>query len=136
MNNISPEEDERQLKYQLAQFSFDMFIHAFARHSAKKEVLNQSFDSLDEAQKFAWEQSAWALKDLIKTKGLVLERISKNNDDIGYMLYNGVKTLMKLHTGLVTYRKFSSAVKQEYRDLAQKIRAKLEDVEIGDDYET
>jgi hypothetical protein len=135
MNNISPEEEERQLKYQLAQFGYDMFIHAFARHSAQKEVLDNSFDALTDAQKFAWEQCVWALKDLIKTKGSVLDRVSKHNEDIGYVVYNGVKTIMKLHTGVVTYRKFPDFVKQEYRELAGRVKTKLEDIEIGDDYE-
>ena len=127
------DDDEKQLRNQLAQFTFDMFIHAYARHSAKKENLAVSFDELDEAQKFAWEQCAWSLKDLVKTKNSIFEKISKQNEDIGYMLYNGVKTIMKLHTGLVTYKKFPDAVKAEYRDLAGKIRFKLEEDEFGEE---
>lgn len=126
------DDEEKQLRVQLAQFSFDMFIHAYSRHCANKEVLAQTFDELTEAQKFAWEQSAWALKDLIKVKNSEFERISSQNDDVGYMIYNGVKTIMKLHTGIVTYKKFPTAVKEEYRELASKVRFKLEDDEIGD----
>jgi GTP cyclohydrolase II len=132
MSGRDYDDEEKQLKLQLAQFSFDMFIHAYSRHCSNKEVLAQSFEELTEAQRFAWEQSAWALKDLIKMKGSEFDRISKQNDDVGYMLYNGVKTIMKLHTGVVTYKKFPDAVKAEYRELAAKVRFKLEDDEIGD----
>jgi hypothetical protein len=126
------DDEEKQLRMQLAQFSFDMFIHAYSRHCADKEVLAQTFDDLTDAQKFAWEQSAWALKDLVKMKSSEFDRISKQNDDVGYMVYNGVKTIMKLHTGIVTYKKFSEIIKTEYRELAFRIRFKLEDDETGD----
>jgi hypothetical protein len=131
--NISPdEEDERQLRYQFAQFSYDMFIHALSRHSADTEILQRPFDELPEASRFAWEQSSWALKDLIRSKSNVFDKISKNNEDIGYVIYNGVNNIKKLHTGMVTYKKFSPAVKEEYRELARRIRAKLEDAEFED----
>lgn len=126
------DDEEKQLKLQLAQFAFDMYIHAFSRHCDNKEILAKSYDDLDSAQKFAWEQCAWSLKDLIKVKKLEFERVLKQNEDVGYMTYSGVKNIMKLHQGLVTYKKFPDAVKTEYRELATRIRTKLEEDEFGE----
>lgn len=123
------DDEEKQLKYQLAQFSFDMFIHALARHAGVDNVKCIAFEELDGAQKFAWEQSAWALKDLVKTKSGSFEKANKLHDDIGYVIYTGVNEIKKLHTGIVTYKKFPAAVKEEYRELAKRIKFKLEELE-------
>ena len=122
------------IKYQLAQLAYDIIMIRL-HGSSKDETVETPFDSLPNDYKNAFIEGVWIAMETSKNKNYTnsqRETVTKKQEDNGYLLYSGVKLLIKNNPGLFTYAKFPDSLKEEYRALADKLYYKMDNDE-GDD---
>lgn len=118
MRAISNNESQlREIKYQLAQLAYDQFNLTLGR-VGKESTL--TFSELHEDIRRAWAEAVWVAVEIGKSK-VVCDKVTKKESDNGYLVYAGVKLLMKEHIGKYTYALFPDEIKKQYRELALRI---------------
>ena len=124
---IIPQDNElNSIKYQVANFAYDLFSIMLERSGNKPEL---TFDELEDSHRNAWTEAVWEASQIAKTKVILSsqqETITKKQDDNGYLVYGSARLINKKHPELYTYDKFPEYIKEEYRQLAMKIYNKID----------
>ena len=114
----TPENELKEIKYQLARLAYDQFCFTSQVNGVEKEG---NFRDLGEGLKSAWIEGVWAAIEASKTKKITFDKRTKKEMDVGYLLFAGAKEIAKNNPGIYTYSKFPERVKEKYRELALKV---------------
>ena len=114
----SPENQLRDVKYQLARLAYDQFCSSSQVHGVE---MDGNFRELGTNLQLAWIEGVWAAVEASKEKKISIDKRTKKEMDVGYLLFAGAKEIAKNNPGIYTYSKFSERVKEKYRELALKV---------------
>lgn len=115
---VSPENQLREIKYQLARLAYDQFCSCAQVHGVE---MDGNFRELGINLKNAWIDGVWAAVEASKEKKITFDKRTKKEMDVGYLLFAGAKEIAKNNPGIYTYSKFPEKVKEKYRELALKV---------------
>lgn len=128
---VSPENQLRDVKYQLARLAYDQFCSSSQMHGVE---MDGNFRELSVNLKNAWIDGVWAAIEASKEKKIIFDKRTKKEMDVGYLLFAGAKEITKNNPGVYTYSKFSEKVKEKYRELALKVYYAVDfDEEVSND---
>jgi 16S rRNA G1207 methylase RsmC len=111
-----------EIKTQLARLAYDLFNIQLSRGGEESHI---PFDDLSELHKLAWKEAVWSAV-LIGRDKTHTDKLTKKQMDNGYLLYAGVRQIMKTHPGIFTYSKLDDEAKAAYNTLALTIHEKIE----------
>jgi len=126
--------EEAAIKYQLSQLAYEVFVKYLEGVGLDPKY---NFKDLSDNMKDAWGEAVFAAIEAAKSKNKTRthgETISMKQEDNGYLIYAGVRSIMKEHPSLYTYSKFPPMLKDKYRELALKLFHKM-DAELEGDGE-
>lgn len=131
--STTPEQIIEDTKFQLAQLAYDVMSLRLHGHNAEDFV---TFDEKSFEWRAAFAAGVWAAVEVSKLKANATrphrENITMKQRDNGYLIYSGVRLLIKDNPGLYTYQKFPEELKDAYRALAEKLYYKMEADEEGE----
>jgi hypothetical protein len=120
----TPEKELNDIKQQLARLAYDIF-NIRLKGSGLEDSL--PYSELSSDYKNAWSEAIWAAIEAARNKKLVLtDKVTKKEQDNGYLIYMNCKEIKKSHMNLFTYSKFPEEIKERYRELAKTVYEKID----------